>query len=58
MRANVATLWSAAKVKVTQTARAVTPFGGLASFIGFLNASGYRCQDRRLLLGLRTRGQA
>jgi hypothetical protein len=30
-----------AKVKLTQTPRAVTPFGGLASFAGFLEQIGY-----------------
>jgi len=32
----VTPLFGKAKVKLTQTPRAVTPFGGLASFIAFL----------------------
>jgi hypothetical protein len=44
MQENIAALWGGNHVKVKQTARAVTPFGGLASFISFLNRSGYTQQ--------------
>ena len=37
----VATLFGKAKVKLTETPRAVTPFGGLVSFIEFLGQIGY-----------------
>ena len=37
----VTPLFSKAKVKLSQTPRAVTPFGGLASFVGFLEQIGY-----------------
>lgn len=37
-------LFHQAKVKLTQTARPVTPFGGLTSFITFLGQIGYACQ--------------
>ena len=40
MRAIITPLFSNAKVKLTQTPRAVTPFGGLASFVAFLNQWG------------------
>jgi len=36
MQPIVTPLTGKAKVKLTQTPRAVTPFGGLASFIAFL----------------------
>lgn len=41
MHAFLAPLFGKAKVKIRQTPRAVTPFGGLASFIGFLEQIGY-----------------
>ena len=44
MHAFVRPLFSEAKVKITQTARPVTPFGGLASFIAFLGEIGYNAQ--------------
>ena len=37
----VTPLFGKAKVKLSQTPRAVTPFGGLASFVGFLEQIGY-----------------
>lgn len=37
-------LFGKAKVKLTQTSRAVTPFGGLASFITFLEQQGFAQQ--------------
>ena len=37
----VTPLFNKAKVKLSQTPRAVTPFGGLASFIAFLDQIGY-----------------
>ena len=44
MHTFVTALFGKAKVKLTQTARAVTPFGGLASFVGFLDQIGYTQQ--------------
>ena len=41
MRTFVTPLFGKAKVKLSQTPRAVTPFGGLASFIAFLDQIGY-----------------
>ena len=41
MHTFVTPLFGKAKVKLAQTPRAVTPFGGLASFIGFLDQIGY-----------------
>jgi hypothetical protein len=40
----VTPLFGKAKVKLTQTPRAVTPFGGLASFIAFLEQRGFARQ--------------
>ena len=40
----VTPLFGKAKVKLTQTPRAVTPFGGLASFIAFLEGRGFAQQ--------------
>jgi hypothetical protein len=40
MHSFVTPLFGKAKVKLTQTPRAVTPFGGLASFAGFLEQIG------------------
>ena len=37
----VTPIFGKAKVKLSQTLRAVTPFGGLASFVGFLDQIGY-----------------
>ena len=37
-------LFDSAKVKLTQTPRPVTPFGGLASFIAFLDQIGFARQ--------------
>jgi hypothetical protein len=34
-------LFDSAKVKLTETPRPVTPFGGLASFIAFLDPIGF-----------------
>lgn len=42
-------LFHQAKVKLTQTPRPVTPFGGLASFIAFLGQIGYAQELDRLL---------
>jgi len=44
MHAFVAPLFGKAKIKLVQTPRAVTPFGGLASFIAFLDQIGYAQQ--------------
>jgi hypothetical protein len=44
MPAFVTPLFSHAKLKLTQTPRAVTPFGGLASFIAFLHQRGLTVQ--------------
>ena len=41
MHSFVTPLFGKAKVKLSQTSRAVTPFGGLASFIAFLDQIGY-----------------
>jgi hypothetical protein len=41
MHTFVTPLFGKAKVKLLQTPRAVTPFGGLASFVGFLDQIGY-----------------
>lgn len=41
MQPFVTPLFGKAKVKLAQTPRAVTPFGGLASFVGFLDQIGY-----------------
>lgn len=45
----VSPLFGKAKLKLTQTPRAVTPFGGLASFIGFLHQSGFAEQVQAYL---------
>lgn len=37
----VTPLFGQTKVKLSPTPRAVTPFGGLASFVGFLDQIGY-----------------
>ena len=44
MPALVTPLFGKAKVKLAQTPRAVTPFGGLASFVAFLDRIGYAHQ--------------
>ena len=44
MQTFVTPLFHSAKVKLRQTPRPVTPFGGLASFIAFLDQIGYACQ--------------
>ena len=44
MHVFVTPLFGKAKIKLTQTPRAVTPFGGLTSFIGFLDQIGYAQQ--------------
>ena len=44
MHTVVTPLFGKAKVKLTQTPRAVTPFGGLASFIAFLQQRGFAQQ--------------
>jgi len=44
MQTFVAPLFNQAKVKLRQTPRPVTPFGGLASFIAFLDQIGYAHQ--------------
>ena len=44
MQAFVTPLFGHAKLKLTQTPRAVTPFGGLASFIAFLHQRGLPTQ--------------
>lgn len=49
MQTFVTPLFGKAKVKLTQTPRAVTPFGGLASFVGFLEQIGYARQVQRHL---------
>jgi len=41
MRPVVSPLFGKAKVKLTQTPRAVTPFGGLVSFLAFLHQRGF-----------------
>jgi hypothetical protein len=41
MHVFVTPLFHQTKVKLSQTPRAVTPFGGLASFVGFLDQIGY-----------------
>ena len=41
MHSFVKPLFGKAKVKLSQTPRAVTPFGGLASFVRFLEQIGY-----------------
>ena len=54
MHTFVAPLFGKAKVKLSQTSRAVTPFGGLASFIAFLDQIGYT----RQIQGIRLRSHA
>ena len=44
MHVFVTPLFGKAKIKLSQTPRAVTPFGGLTSFIGFLDQIGYAQQ--------------
>ena len=44
MQTFITPLFHPAKVKLTETPRAVTPFGGLASFIAFLDQIGYARQ--------------
>jgi hypothetical protein len=44
MRSVVTPLFGKAKVKLTQTPRAVTPFGGRASFIAFWEGRGFARQ--------------
>ncbi|HXJ73441.1 MAG TPA: IS1380 family transposase [Candidatus Dormibacteraeota bacterium] len=44
MQTFVAPLFHSGKVKLTQTSRPVTPFGGLVSFIAFLGQIGYARQ--------------
>jgi len=47
MHTIITPLFGKAKVKLAQTPRAVTPFGGLASFIAFLQQSGFAQQVER-----------
>lgn len=49
MHSFVRPLFAEAKVKITQTARAVTPFGRLVSFIAFLGQIGYSAQIEKHL---------
>jgi len=49
MQPVVSPLFGKAKVKLTQTPRAVTPFGGLVSFIAFLHQSGFAEQMQAYL---------
>jgi hypothetical protein len=49
MHTVVSPLFGKAKIKLTQTPRAVTPFGGLASFIAFLQQRGFADQVQRHL---------
>ena len=44
MQRKITSLWGKKKVVLRQTARAVTPFGGLSVFIEFLQKIGYRQQ--------------
>ena len=44
MHTVVSPLFGKAKVKLTHTPRAVTPFGGLASFLAFLHQRGFAAQ--------------
>jgi hypothetical protein len=44
MHTVVSSLFGKTRVKLAQTPRAVTPFGGLASFIGFLHQRGFAAQ--------------
>ena len=44
MHRKITSLWGKKKVVLRQTARAVTPFGGLSVFIEFLQKIGYRQQ--------------
>ena len=44
MQRKITSLWGKKKVVLRQTARAVTPFGGLSVFIEFLQKIGYRHQ--------------
>ena len=44
MHATLRPLFGSSKLKLTQTLRPVTPFGGLASFIGFLEQRGFTKQ--------------
>jgi len=47
MSAFVTTLFGKAKTKLSQTPRAVTPFGGLVSFIEFLGQIGYATEVQK-----------
>jgi hypothetical protein len=49
MHSVVSPLFGKAKIKLTHTPRAVTPFGGLASFITFLQERGFAEQVQRHL---------
>ena len=49
MRTIITPLFGNAKVKLSQTPRAVTPFGGLASFIAFLHQLGLASQVQALM---------
>ena len=44
MHAFITPLFGKTQVKLSETPRAVTPFGGLASFVGFLEQIGYARQ--------------
>lgn len=54
----VAPRFGKAKIKLTQTPRAVTPFGGLASFIAFLHQRGFAQQGQTPLPWQLTSGNA
>ena len=49
MHTIITPLFGNAKVKLSQTPRAVTPFGGLASFIAFLHQMGLANQVQALM---------
>ena len=56
MHTIITPLFGNAKVKLAQTPRAVTPFGGLASFIAFLHQLGLASQVQKLMPWQLTQG--
>jgi len=49
MKTFVTAIFGQAKIKLTETPRPVTPFGGLASFVAFLEQTGYPAQVQQHL---------
>jgi hypothetical protein len=49
MKTYLTPIFGKAKIKLTETPRPVTPFGGLASFVAFLEQTGYAAAVQRHL---------